>query len=71
MDLNYKVTSLIFCHFWRSIRDRRSKFVLYIYIIIYLSDFVKTWPLGFRSPAPGQSGAQNYGVLDVLVGTAG
>ena len=41
---------------------------------IYLSDFVKTWPLGFRlgfRPALGQSGAQKCGGFDVLVGIAG
>ena len=38
---------------------------------IYLSDFIKTWPLGFRLAQTGQSGVQKSRGLAVLVGTAG
>ena len=49
---------------------------LVLAFILYLSDFVKTWPLGFRL-APGTARLQASPVckksrgLDVLVGTAG
>jgi len=49
--------------------------VYYIYNLLYvdLSDFIKTWPLGFRlAPgAPGQCGVQKSRGLAVLFGAAG
>ena len=43
---------------------------------VYLSDFLKTWPLGFHlapgaARLQGQLGAQKCRGVDVLVGTAG
>ena len=34
VDLNYKVASLIFCQFWRSIRNREKSAIVLVVVII-------------------------------------
>ena len=47
VDLNYKVASLIFCHFWRSIQQ-------YLFLNCYSNNFIedKKGPNGFQTRPP-------------------